>query len=72
METLSTAMGVESQCVHFAWRRHVNLMFDAHSTSMAKWAERAAVEVYIWYTEVIVSFMGGERLTEVSMEMRGI
>jgi len=72
METLGTAMGVESQCVHFARRRHVNLMFDAHSASMAKWAERAAVEVYIWYTEVIVSFMGGERLTEVSMEMRGV
>jgi len=44
MGTLCTATGVESSSTPFARRRHVNLMFDAHSASMARWEERAAVQ----------------------------
>ena len=57
METLCLATGVDNPCAHFAWRRHVNLMFDARSASMARKEARAAVEAWIWYTEAIVAFM---------------
>jgi hypothetical protein len=56
-ETLCIVAGVDSPCAHFARRRWVNMMSDAHSASMARWAARAAVVTYNCYTEAIVAFM---------------
>ena len=44
LETLCIAKVVDSPCAHFARRRRVNMMSDAHSARMARWVARAAVE----------------------------
>ena len=66
METLCTSTGVDSQCDSVCAE---DMMFDAHSASMARWAERAAVEVYIWYTNATVSFMRWRMHHRDAMEM---